>query len=138
MSRGAGIPGQALASLGSSELSGANVERLLRSGMGWAGYAGLTGAVASVLFPFPVLTTIEGIIDRAVAGLEQDQPLRRVRCCGAGRVCRDTPLGNVLLVSVIFRAVRLGLLSAPCSPCPALALLPNSSSFAGHGQRGGG
>lgn len=26
-----------------------------------------------------VLTTIEGIIDRAVAGLEQDQPARRVR-----------------------------------------------------------
>lgn len=27
-----------------------------------------------------VLTTIEGIIDRAIAGLEQDQPVRKVSC----------------------------------------------------------
>lgn len=26
------------------------------------------------------LTTIEGIIDRAIAGLEQDQPVRKVSC----------------------------------------------------------
>lgn len=32
-----------------------------------------------VCVPSQVLTTIEGIIDRAVAGLEQDQPARRVR-----------------------------------------------------------
>lgn len=37
------------------------------------------GVITSVFFPCQVLTTIEGIIDRAVAGLEQDQPARRVR-----------------------------------------------------------
>lgn len=44
----------------------------------------LNAADASVFSPFQVLTTIEGIIDRAVAGLEQDQPVRWVRCCERG------------------------------------------------------
>lgn len=44
----------------------------------------LSAAPAPLFSPFPVLTTIEGIIDRAVMGLEQDQPARWVRCCGTG------------------------------------------------------
>lgn len=30
------------------------------------------------LFLFPALTTVEGLISRAISGLEQDQPTRRV------------------------------------------------------------
>lgn len=58
-------------------------------GAGWAGCAGAAGVgssvtVLSLLLSSAVLTTIEGIIDRAVAGLEQDQPVRRVRCWAVG------------------------------------------------------
>lgn len=34
-----------------------------------------------IYFSFSALSTIEGLLDRAVAGLEQDQPIRRV-CAG--------------------------------------------------------
>lgn len=44
----------------------------------------LNAAPAPLFSPFQVLTTIEGIIDRAVMGLEQDQPVRWVSCCGTG------------------------------------------------------
>lgn len=45
----------------------------------WGRMGCVNGVITSVSIPCPVLTTIEGIIDRAVAGLEQDQPARRVR-----------------------------------------------------------
>ena len=56
--------------------------------------------VPSLLFfsPSQVLTTIEGIIDRAVAGLEQDQPVRRVRCCERGS-SSGTPEWQTLVLS---------------------------------------
>lgn len=57
---------------------------------GFLGY--VSGAITSVFVPSLVLTTIEGIIDRAVAGLEQDQPARRVRCCEG-----ETPQGWKML-----------------------------------------
>lgn len=44
----------------------------------------LTNGSIAACFPSPVLTTVEGIIDRAIAGLEQDQPVRRVRRCDGG------------------------------------------------------
>lgn len=56
----------------------------------------------SLLFfsPSPVLTTIEGIIDRAVAGLEQDQPVRRVRCCERGS-SSGTPERQTLVLFIL-------------------------------------
>lgn len=48
-------------------------------GGSWGSLGSVHGVVSSVFLPCQVLTTIEGIIDRAVAGLEQDQPARRVR-----------------------------------------------------------
>lgn len=48
-------------------------------GGSWGSLGSVHGVVNSVFLLCQVLTTIEGIIDRAVAGLEQDQPTRRVR-----------------------------------------------------------
>lgn len=64
-------------------------------GGSWGSLGSVHGVVNSVFLPWQVLTTIEGIIDRAVAGLEQDQPARRVR------LERETPQGwGVLGVSI--------------------------------------
>lgn len=87
-------------------------------GGSWGSLGSVHGVVNSVFLPCQVLTTIEGIIDRAVAGLEQDQPARRVR------LERETPQGwAVLGVSIPCPLVHTGLLgtalSVPQPPLPA-------------------
>lgn len=87
-------------------------------GSAWGAPGGPWGLfmVLSVFLPCQVLTTIEGIIDRAVAGLEQDQPARRVR------LERGTPQGwAVLGVSVPCPWCTQGCWTALSVPQPPLA-----------------
>lgn len=90
----------------------------------------VNGAITSVSVCPQVLTTIEGIIDRAVAGLEQDQPTRRVRGW-KGKLLRD---GKCLgcpspacccHAGLVGRA--LGLCFVPWSPLAAALGFPCSS-----------